>query len=74
MPRTIICFHVYIILDFPITYRNVAMLRQSECACLNKTVNMVVFFLKMMKIPTKKKGDQYYNSYSVQNVYNKRGM
>ena len=52
MPRTIIYVHVYIILDFPITYRNVAILCQSECACLNKTVNMVVFFLKMLKIPT----------------------
>jgi len=35
--RTTIYFHVYIILDFPIT---------SESACLHKTVNMVVFFVK----------------------------
>ena len=49
MSRTIIYFHVYIILDFPITYRNASMLCQSECACLHKTVNMVVFLLKVMK-------------------------
>jgi len=46
MLRTIIYVHVYIILDFAITYRNVSMLCQSECACLRKTVNMVVFFVK----------------------------
>ena len=39
-------FHGYIILDFPITYRNASVLCQSECACLHKTVNMVVFFVK----------------------------
>jgi len=43
---TILYFHVYIILDFPITYRNASVLFQSECACLHKTVNMVVFFVK----------------------------
>ena len=43
---TIIYFHVYIILDFPITYRNASVLCQSECARLHKTVNMVVFFVK----------------------------
>ena len=46
MSRTIIYFHVYIILDFPITYRNASVLCQSDCASLHKTVNMVVFFLK----------------------------
>jgi len=46
MSRTIIYIHVYIILDFPITYRNVSVLCQSECACLHKTVNMAVFFVK----------------------------
>jgi len=46
MLRTIIYFHVYIILDFPITYRNASVLCQSECACLHKTVNIVVFFVK----------------------------
>ena len=34
------------ILDFPITYRNASVLCQSECTCLHKTVNMVVFFVK----------------------------
>jgi len=38
-------FPSYIILDFPITYRNASVLCQTECACLHKTVNMVVFFV-----------------------------
>jgi len=47
MLRTLICFHVFfIILDFPITYRNAAVRCQSECACLHKTVYMVVSFVK----------------------------
>jgi len=46
MLKTPIYFHVNTILDFPITYRNVAVLCQSECACLHKTVNMVVFIVK----------------------------
>ena len=46
MSRTIIYFHVYVILNFTITYRNAAVLRQSECACLHKTVNMAVFCVK----------------------------
>ena len=46
MLRTIIYFHVYINLDFPITYRNASVLCQSECACLHKTLNMAVFFVK----------------------------
>jgi len=46
MLRTPIYFHVYIILDFPITYRNDSVLCRSECACLHQTVNMVVFFVK----------------------------
>jgi len=54
MSMTIIYFHVNIILDFPITYRNASVLCQSECTCLHQTVNMVVFFLKIMKIPTQK--------------------
>ena len=41
-----IYFHVSIILDFPITYRNASVFCQSECACLHKTVNIVVFFVK----------------------------
>ena len=54
MTRTIIYVHVYIILHFPITYRNASVLCQSECAFLQKTLNMVVFFVRMMKIPTQK--------------------
>ena len=46
MSRTIIYFHAYILLDFPLTYRNASVLCQSECACLHKTVNRVVFFVK----------------------------
>jgi len=46
MSRTLIYFHVYILLDFPITYKNASVICQSECACLHKTVNMVVFFVK----------------------------
>ena len=38
--------NVYIILDFPVTYRNASVLCQSECACLHKTVNMIVLFVK----------------------------
>ena len=52
MSRTIIYVHVYIMLDFPITHiGNTSVLCQSECECLHKTVNMEVFFLRMMKIP-----------------------
>jgi len=46
MSRTPIYFHVYIISNFPITYKNASVLCQSECACLYKTVNMDVFFVK----------------------------
>jgi len=45
MLRTTICFRVYISLGFPITYRNASVLCQSDCSCLHKTVNMVVFFV-----------------------------
>ena len=37
---------ITILLDFPITYRNASVLCQSECACLHKTLNMAVFFVK----------------------------
>ena len=37
------------ILDFPITYRHASVFCQSECACLHKTVNMVVFFVEMIE-------------------------
>jgi len=46
MSRTIQYFHVYIRLDFPIAYENASVICQSECACLHKTVNLVVFFVK----------------------------
>jgi len=45
MSRTIIYVHVYIKIDFPITYRNDSVPCKSECEFLHKTVNMVVFFL-----------------------------
>ena len=51
MLRTIIYFHVYIILDFPITYTSASVLCQSECPCLHKTVNMLVFFAKSNENP-----------------------
>ena len=41
MSRTIIYFHVYLILDFPIIYRNASVFCQSECACLHQTVNLL---------------------------------
>jgi len=47
MSRTVIYFPVYLILDFPITYINAAVLCQSECACLHKTLNMEVFFVNI---------------------------
>ena len=46
MLRMIIYFYVYITLDFSITYRNASLLCQSECACLYKKVNMVVFVVE----------------------------
>ena len=36
-------FNVNIILDLPITYKNASVHCQSECACLHRTINMVVF-------------------------------
>ena len=42
MSSTIVCVNVNIMSDFSITYTNKSMLCQSECACLHKTVNMVV--------------------------------
>ena len=51
--RTKIYVHVSIILiTFPITYINASELCQSECTCLHKTVNIVVFFVKSNQIPT----------------------
>jgi len=42
-------FHVYLLLDFCITHRNTSVLCQSECTCLHKVVNMVVFFVKSIR-------------------------
>ena len=42
-------FNVYIILDFPITYKNASALCQSEYTSLHKTVKMAVFFVKSNK-------------------------
>ena len=38
--------YVYILIDFPITQTNASVLCQSEYACLHRTENMVVFFVK----------------------------
>ena len=46
MLRIKIYIHLYIILDFPITYENASVICQPDCACLHKTVNMEVFFVK----------------------------
>ena len=46
MSRTIIYNYVNILLEFPITYNTPSELCQSDCACLHKTVNIVVFCLK----------------------------
>ena len=46
MPRTIIYVHVYMIFDFPIQYRNTAVLCHSECTCLHERINMAVFLVK----------------------------
>ena len=51
-------------LDFPITYRNAAVLCHSECACLHKTVNMVVFVVKSNE-NTYSKGRAYMQMYRV---------
>ena len=47
MLRAIIYFHVNIILNVPIKYRNASVFCQSECACLHKSANIVVFFVKI---------------------------
>jgi len=36
--------YAYVLLDFPIAYRNAAVLCQSEYTCLHKIVNMAVCF------------------------------
>ena len=60
----IIYVHVYIILDFPITYRNTSVLCQSECACLHKTVNLIVFLVKSNET-TYPKGKAFMQMYRV---------
>ena len=49
---------------FPITYRNASVFCQSECACLHKTANMVVFFVKSNE-NTYPKGRALMQMYSV---------
>ena len=43
-PKTYV--HIYIIIDFPMTYVVASVLCQSDCAFLDKTVNTAVFFVK----------------------------
>ena len=64
MSRTLIYVHVNIILDFPITYRNTSVLCQSECACLHKTVNLIVFLVKSNET-TYPKGKAFMQMYRV---------
>ena len=76
--------YVYIIFDFPVTYWNASVVCQSECAFLHKTVNMVVYFVRMMKISTEKESAQVvprkneriqiyqHQSYTEQSSYNSR--
>jgi len=70
MLRTIIYFHVYTILDFPVTYRNASVLCQQECTCLHKTVNMVVFFVKSNE-NTYPKGRALMQMYRVVSITNR---
>jgi len=70
MSRTIIYFNVYIILYLPITHNNGSVLCQSECACLHKTVNMEVFFVKSNEIPNQK-GEQIHANV-LSRPYNKK--
>ena len=64
MSRTIIYFYINIILDFPKTYIHASVLYQSERACLHKTVNMIVFFVKSNE-NTYPKGGALMNMYIV---------
>ena len=64
MSRTIKHFHVYIILDFCIKFRNASVLCQSEYTCLHKAVNMEVFFVKS-KENTYSKGKALVQMYRV---------
>jgi len=71
MLRTLIYIHNYITSDFPITYRNASVLCQSECACLHKTVNMVVFLVTSNE-NTYQKGGAIVQMYRVVSI-TKRG-
>ena len=61
MLRAIIYFHVNIILNVPIKYRNASVFCQSECACVHKTVNMVGFFVKSKDNTYPKRESTYTN-------------
>ena len=54
--------HVNIVLDFPITYKNGSVLCQSKCACLHRTVNIVVVF-------TPKNGNIYPKGRALMQMY-----
>ena len=71
--RTIKCFHVYIILDIPKRHRNASVLCQSKCACLHKTINMVVFFVKSYE-NTHPKGRALTQMYRVIPIRKKREL
>ena len=73
MLKTIIYVHVYIILDFPITYRNASVICQSVCACLHKTVNIVVFFVRSNE-NTYPKGRAHMQMYRVVPVKKRKNM
>jgi len=49
MSRTKIYVHVYMLLDFTITYSNASVFCQSECICLHITVKMVFFFVQSIE-------------------------
>jgi len=59
MSRTINYVYVNILLDFPITYKHVYCFANQTAHVNIKTVNMVVSFLNMMRIPTQK-GEKSY--------------
>jgi len=54
MLRTIIYFHVYIILDFPITYRMLRRFANQNAHAYIKQLTWQFSLLKVMKIPTQK--------------------
>ena len=74
MSRTIICVHVNIILDYPLTYQNVLVLCLSEWVHMSTSNSKkgIVFFLKIMKIPTQKR--QYSCKCTELSLKRKEGM